>query len=86
MSDLELSYESDVEINGQKISIKTEVSDGFKQVDYILKSETPMEPLMVALSLYVMCIDVCKKLNIEIDDLKEGMIEPSSESIRERMN
>lgn len=73
MSDFPMKYDSSIEINDQKIKIHTEVADEFRCVSYDLTSELPMEPSTVAVSLYLMCLDVCAKLDIDIDELVEGL-------------
>lgn len=68
-----------IEVNGQAIEIETIVSEDFRAVGYAMKSEDPIEPVTVALTLYLMCKDVCGNCNIEIDDLADGLVESGTE-------
>jgi hypothetical protein len=74
-----MDYTATIDVNNQKIIVQTIVDDGFKKVTYLLSSPQEIEPITVALALYLMCQDVCQKLNIEIDDLKQGMVESPAE-------
>lgn len=64
-----------IEINDQILEVETRIHESFKLIMYALKSEQQIEPLTVALTLYLMCKDICAKCNIEIDDLEDGLVE-----------
>lgn len=70
-----LQHSGEVEINGQPISVLTEIKNEFKEINYRITSSTAMEPITVALTLFVMCKDVASKLNLEIEDLNEGLVD-----------
>lgn len=66
---------STIEINDQAIEIETIVSEDFRAIGYAMKSKDPIEPVTVALTLYLMCKDICVNCNIEIDDLEGALVE-----------
>ena len=79
MSGALVSYTTHLNINDINIEVKTSVDQGFQEVQYTLKSSKTMDPPTVAVALYLMCHDICGKINIEVDDLVEGLVDSSSE-------
>lgn len=63
------------DINDQEIKILTELNDEFTNISYSLESKTPIEPHVVALTLYLIVKELCENQNMGIDDLEDGLSE-----------
>jgi len=62
-------------INDHVIEVKTIVAAGMKHVSYSLKCDKEMDPPTVAVALYLMCHDICGKMQMQVDELVEGLVE-----------
>jgi hypothetical protein len=71
----EIANVSKIEINDQEIQVETRTTKDFRVVVYGLTSQEPIEPVTVALTLYLICKDICSNCNIEIDQLEDGLVE-----------
>lgn len=75
----EIGQVSKIEINDQVIEVETKTTKDFRVVVYGLTSQEPIEPVTVALTLYLICKDICANCNIEIDQLEDGLVESGFE-------
>lgn len=80
MSEPITDFKTTITINDQIIEVSTSVTKEMKQVTYDLKSPREMDPPTVAVALYLMCHDICSRINLDIDDLVEGLVD-SDESL-----
>jgi hypothetical protein len=69
------NFKTTLHLNDQPIEILTTVTQGMCDVKYELSSPREMDPATVAVALYLMCHDICKRLEMNIDDLVEGLID-----------
>jgi len=74
-----IDYKSKICINDQEIEILTTVAETFCAVDYKMSSASAIEPATVALTLHLMCMDICERIGIEVDDLIMGLTDSSIE-------
>lgn len=70
-----MTHSTSLMINDQTIEVETSVATGMREVTYKLKSPKEMDPPTVAVALYLMCHDICGKMQIDIDDLVDGLVE-----------
>lgn len=73
-------FKTKLVINDQVIEVSTTVTEGMRDVMYELTSQKEMDPPMVAVALYLMSHDICKRLKMNIDDLVEGLLDSNETS------
>jgi hypothetical protein len=75
MSEPIADFTTTVSINDQVIEVSTTVVENMKRVIYQLKSGSEMDPPTVAVALYLMCHDICSRMNIEVDELVDALVD-----------
>lgn len=79
MSEYVGEFNSKISINSHDITVKTTIGREYKDVTYQLTCSKEMAPGVVAATLYLMVCDICERLQLDIDDLVNGLIEFENE-------
>lgn len=75
-----MDYKANLVVNDQTIEVHTIVSRELKNISYNLNAAQEIDPPTVALVLYLMSKDICKKIGLEIEELIEGLHDDDAEN------